>query len=177
MQFNVAQQLKGPIGSIRQVVVDDAAPAGQGSGAERVVGALTFLRTDRSILVTGHLETETGATCGRCLEGYRQLAALDIAEEFFPTVDVMTGIRLPVPEEDAFTIDERHILDIQEAVRQYILLSLPMKPLCKSDCRGLCARCGANLNERPCDCAEPRDARWAPLKKLLAQSLSSRSQN
>ncbi len=173
MQFNVAQQLKGPIGSVRQADVDDVVPASQGSGTERVVGTLTFLRTDRSILVTGHLETETSAMCGRCLTGYPQAVAFDIEEEFFPTVDVTTGARLPLPEEEgAFAIDEHHILDMREAVRQYTLLSLPMKPLCKSDCRGLCARCGANLNEQPCGCSEPRDARWAPLKKLLAHAHS-----
>ncbi len=172
MQFNVAQQLKGPIGSVRQVKVDDAVPASQGSGTERVVGTLTFLRTDRSILVTGHMETETSAICSRCLTEYPQAAGFDIEEEFFPSVDIMTGAPLPPPEEGSFTIDEHHILDMQEAARQYTLLSFPMKPLCKSDCRGLCARCGANLNESPCSCAEPRDARWAPLKKLLARTQS-----
>jgi len=160
---NVAQQLKGLIGSVRQVEVDDVVPASQGSGTERVVGTLTFLRTDRSILVTGHLETETPATCSRCLTDYPQAAAFDIEEEFFPLVDVTTGARLPLPEEEgAFTIDERHILDMREAVRQYTLLSLPMKPLCTSDCRGLCARCGANQLPHPTRRAAMRHPQCPP---------------
>ncbi|MBI4308251.1 MAG: DUF177 domain-containing protein [Chloroflexi bacterium] len=175
MQFSVVQQLKGPIGSVRRYTLDDTVEACQGEGAQQVAGQVVFLRTDRGILVTGHLETAIEATCSRCLASYRQAAAFDLEEEFFPTVDVTTGVRLPSPpEEGAFTIDAHHILDLREAVRQYTLLNLPMKPLCKPDCRGLCAQCGATLNEGPCGCIEARDPRWGPLGKLLAHS---RSQN
>lgn len=173
IQFSVAQQLKDPIGSVRRYTLDDAIPASEGEGTQRVTGEVVLLRTGRSILVTGHLETGLPATCSRCLTSYAQATAFDLEEEFFPTVDVVTGARLPSPAgEGAFTIDGHHILDLQEAVRQYTLLDLPMKPLCKPDCRGLCARCGAALNEGPCGCVEPGARRWAPLEKLLALSRS-----
>jgi len=57
--------------------------------------------------------------------------------------------------------------DIVEPVRQALVLALSMKPLCSEDCRGLCASCGANLNERTCDCKkETIDPRWDGLKNL-----------
>ena len=58
-------------------------------------------------------------------------------------------------------------IDLSQMVREQIVLALPMKPLCKPDCRGLCALCGANRNEASCECApEDTDPRWAPLKTL-----------
>ena len=63
------------------------------------------------------------------------------------------------------TIDQ--VLDLSEAVRQYALLALPMKPLCQEDCAGLCPQCGANLNGGSCSCG--RDcisSPWAQLKSL-----------
>ncbi len=59
-------------------------------------------------------------------------------------------------------------LDITSDIRETLLLSLPMKLLCSEDCRGLCAGCGANLNEEPCRCAaSDTDPRWEALRKLL----------
>jgi uncharacterized protein len=58
-------------------------------------------------------------------------------------------------------------IDLSHMVVEQIVLALPMKPLCKPDCRGLCALCGANRNLESCDCApEESDPRWAPLKTL-----------
>jgi uncharacterized protein len=58
--------------------------------------------------------------------------------------------------------------DIVVPVRQALVLSMPMKPLCSEGCRGLCPMCGANLNERTCDCKnETPDPRWNGLKRLL----------
>jgi uncharacterized protein len=65
----------------------------------------------------------------------------------------------------SFYLDER--IDLSQMTVEQIVLALPMKPLCKPDCRGLCALCGANRNLASCDCApEDTDPRWAPLKTL-----------
>jgi len=94
-----------------------------------------------------------------------------LEEEFYPTMDVVTGVPLPQPEDaDSFTVDEHHVLDLYEAVRQYALLALPMKPLCKQECPGICPQCGKNLNEGKCSCPRrERDARWAKLEGLLSR--------
>ena len=57
--------------------------------------------------------------------------------------------------------DERHILDLSEAVRQYAIIGVPMKVLCREECAGLCMVCGKNLNEGSCYCkSETRDPEW-----------------
>ena len=71
-------------------------------------------------------------------------------------------------EADAFVIDESHVLDLGEAVRQYTLLALPMKPVCRETCAGLCPCCGTNLNHGPCGCAVGHpDPPRAQLKSLV----------
>ena len=88
-----------------------------------------------------------------------------------PTIDINTGAKLPEPDETgSFTIDEHHILDLTEAIRQYRVMALPMKPLCREECAGLCPTCGKNLNTGPCDCpANEIDPRWAKLLKLKSE--------
>ena len=94
---------------------------------------------------------------------------MNFEEEYFPVIDVASGGSLPLPDEPGcFTIDEHLILDLTEAVRQYALLALPMKPLCRQDCAGLCPTCGRNLNQGGCDCPpQGLDPRWSGLSKLL----------
>jgi uncharacterized protein len=168
MQINVAQQLRAPIGSIRHHEVNQIIDVtGDGNGS-LVQGKVRLMRTDRSILVKGVLDTEVELTCSRCLSLFSCPLTLNIEEEYFPTTDVVTGASLPLPEEPGcFTIDEQHVLDLTEAVRQYALLAIPMKPLCREDCAGLCPNCGHNLNRGPCGCPpQGADPRWSELSKL-----------
>ena len=167
MSINVSQQLRGPVGSVRDYEVSEVIDiAGSGS---LVQGELRLMRTDRGILAKGTLHTEIEATCSRCLSSFSCPLALNIEEEYFPTVDVVSGARLAVPDEPGcFTIDEHHTLDLTEAICQYAILAIPMKPLCREDCAGLCPSCGHNLNHGPCDCPpQEMDPRWSELSKLL----------
>ena len=167
VQFNVSQLLKSPLGSIRKYEVDDEVNIGEDTS--RVRGEVTLLRTNRGILVTGKLKTELGLTCSRCLAEFRQPVTLDIEEEFFPTIDILTGSSVTPPEDepDAFVIDQNNILDLSEAIRQYSLLAVPMKPLCKDDCAGLCPTCGINLNSKKCNCPPILDPRLEKLRGLV----------
>jgi uncharacterized protein len=168
MQINVSQLLKEAIGSSRTYEISEAITAGEGE-SRPVKGTVNLVRTDRGILVTGELHTEVELTCSRCLGRYVTPLTVQFEEEYIPTIDVNSGLPLPAPEEPTlFTIDEHHIIDLDEAVRQYALLAMPMKPLCREDCAGICAECGQNLNEGPCGCPERNmDPRWAALSKLL----------
>jgi uncharacterized protein len=167
MSINVSQQLKAPIGSVRNYEVSEVVDIAGGDSL--VEGELGLMRTDRGILAKGTLHTEVDVTCSRCLSLFSCPLSLDIKEEFFPAVDVVTGAWLPVPDEPGcFTIDEHHTLDLTEAICQYALLAIPMKPLCDEDCAGLCPNCGHNLNHGPCDCSpQGMDPRWSELSKLL----------
>jgi uncharacterized protein len=166
MRINVSQQLKAPIGSVRDYEVSEVVDIANGS--RQVQGTVRLMRTNRGILAKAGLNAEVEVTCSRCLRLFSCPLTLNIEEEYFPTADIVSGARLPVPDEPGcFTIDEHHILDLTEAIRQYALLAIPMKPLCREDCAGLCPICGQDLNQGPCGCLhQEADPRWSKLHKL-----------
>ena len=166
IEINVSQQLKSEIGYERDYDIDEIIDV---DGCDRRVwGKVKLTRTDRGILVIGKLKMDITLNCCRCLSEFSQVLSLDIQEEYFPTINVSTGVSVALPEEPgAFTIDEHNILDLGEAIRQYSVMATPAKPLCREDCAGLCPTCGANLNKGPCGCPpQPVDHRWEALRKL-----------
>jgi uncharacterized protein len=164
MQINVSQLLKEAIGAERKYHVADTVHS-----VGVVDGEVELLRTDRGILVKSRLSTRIEVSCNRCLILFRYPLALNIEEEYFPTTDVVSGTPLSLPDEPGiFTIDEHHVLDLSEAIRQYALLAIPMKSLCREDCAGLCSQCGHNLNLGSCQCPpQVSDPRWFQLTKLI----------
>jgi uncharacterized protein len=174
MFFNVAQLLKSPIGTTRQYDVDHPLPTiDENPLAEPVRGRAKLVRTRRGVLVEADLSTAARLQCSRCLEDVVAPLKLHFEEEFLPTIDVVTGAPVaPQPGDDdsAFKIDEHHQLDLAEAVRQYGLLEIPLQPLCRENCAGLCPTCGKNRNDGACECApEPDDPRLAAFRRFLAE--------
>ena len=169
MQINVSQLLQAPVGTERDYQVSDVVDVAGDGNSRQVEGKVRLIRTPRSILVKGGLSTDVELTCSRCLSVFNAPLALNVEDEYHPTVDVVSGTPLPPPEEPgSFTIDTHHILDLTEAIRQYTLLAIPMKPVCREDCAGLCQNCGENLNQGPCGCPSPvTDPRWSELTRLL----------
>ena len=166
--MNVSQLLKEPMGSVRNYEFKESVDVtGNGTGST-FQGKLRLMRTNRSILVEGTLHAELEVTCSRCLNSFCCPLTLHIEEEYFPTVDIESGASLPVPDDTAsFTIDEFHILDLTEAISHYALMNIPMKPICREDCAGLCPHCGVNLNRERCQCLSDRvDPRWSVLAEL-----------
>ena len=118
----------------------------------------------------GQIETAATLSCSRCLEEYS--SALDLPFDLFYTTSREGGAR-----EDS-RIDEEMVtaiyfegarIDLMALVSEQVYLGLPLKPLCRPDCQGLCPRCGTNLNTGACACAEKRteDPRLRVLKNLL----------
>ena len=172
MIYNVAQLLKAPVGTAQLVELDAADTLDLEDESVRLAGPLSgrlrLRRTNQGILVDGPIEASVALDCVRCLEPFTLPLAFTLEEQFYPTIDVTTGIPLPETENELiFPIDQNHQLDLREAIRQNLLLALPMQPLCKADCAGLCPHCGKNLNEGPCDCQPSVDERWSALGDLL----------
>jgi uncharacterized protein len=170
MEINVSQQLKAHIGNVREYEVSDVADI-LGTGISVLVeGKVKLTRTNRGILVNGTMHTKVPTECSRCLKTFDFPLSFNIEEEYFPVIDVNSGVFVEIPDEPgSFTIDEHHILDLSEAIRQNALLTIPMKPLCRDDCAGLCTNCGKDLNEGQCECGkEAVDQRWSKLVKLTA---------
>ncbi|HEX7475335.1 MAG TPA: DUF177 domain-containing protein [Dehalococcoidales bacterium] len=170
MEINVSQQLKSPIGTIREYEVSSLIDI-LGIGVNtQVEGAVKLTRTHRGILVQGTLRGNIPVECSRCLRVFDHPLVVNIEEEFFPVIDVNSGAAVETPDEPgSFTIDDHHILDLSEAIRQNALLAIPLKPLCRLDCHGMCQSCGKDLNEGQCDCEKVEiDPRWAKLASLAA---------
>jgi uncharacterized protein len=120
-----------------------------------------------------------GLRCSRCLEECRLPVSTPVDDLFLQTYDVPSGLPLrpgegEEPDADTLVIDHNHMVDLGELLRQTLLVSLPIQPLCRADCRGLCPTCGQNWNEGPCDCdVETLDPRLAALAALLADETTA----
>lgn len=71
------------------------------------------------------------------------------------------------PEDDEAYLIENDFIDLEPMVHDALLLELPLAPLCRESCAGLCPVCGGDRNESPCDCQAPVDPRWATLEGLM----------
>ena len=199
MQFNVAQLLKELTGATRRYELNESL---EGLDEELrflgpLVGTVQLLRTNSGILVTGELSTVIQATCNRCLEPIAVPVRFELEESFRPLTEVYTGRYLRPDEfegsvedlEDAaLLIDEQHILDLSEVVRQAVWLAMPMYPGCNWEGAGECP----NLTLRKAELGELEDIelytdaderheeseidpRWAALLKLRSDEDSASS--
>lgn len=171
MRFNVAQLLKEPVGSTRKYhLAEDIQDLGEEVKLTcPIEGVIRLIHTTDGVLVSGQFHTEVELTCSRCLESFSAAIDFTLEEEFRPTIDISTGGKLARVdgEDEATLIDDQHIIDLLEVMRQDILLALPPHPLCNPDCAGLCSQCGQNLNEGSCNCEQPLgDPRWEALRAL-----------
>jgi uncharacterized protein len=133
---NVAQLLKALVGTDCFLEVADNIVFNK--KIIGVKGKVKLTHTNRSILVQGQIEATVPTQCCRCLKEFNCPLTFKLEEEFFPLLDVYSGISLDQTENaDSFTIDANHVLDLTEALRQYALLDLPMKPLCSMSCHGI----------------------------------------
>jgi uncharacterized protein len=128
--------------------------------------ALTHLRSGEDLLFSGEIQGELVGQCGRCLEEY----PFSLAREF----SVVLTPRPPVGREAELSYDELSAsfysgdtIDVSALVHEQTLLALPVPPLCREDCKGLCPQCGVNRNVEPCSCQPAwRDPRLALLSSL-----------
>lgn len=133
--INVAQLLKEPVGSSQShdiTAIIDEEVEGFLEGKAKVI------HLNRGVLVQCELATEVKLICSRCLDAFLFPISFTAEEEFLPISDVSGDSALSSPEQsEEFTIDDKNTLDLGELIRQYTLLDLPMKPLCRPDCPGI----------------------------------------
>jgi uncharacterized protein len=189
MQYNVAQLLKEPTGGVRhyQLAEDITGLDPELNILGPLVGEIQLMRINSGILVTGELSTAVQATCNRCLEPIVLPVRFTLAENFRPLTEVETGRYLRPDEfegvaedlEDAaLLIDDHHILDIGEIVRQNIWLALPMYPGCNWADPDQCPRLAQMIqgsqdvvrllrdSDMPGEAETTVDPRWSALLKL-----------
>lgn len=191
MQFNVAQLLKEPIGAMRryELVEDISELDPELASLGPLVGNVELIRIHSGILARANLSTALQVMCNRCLDPIALPVRFTVEESFRPLTEVHTG-RYIAPEEfegeeedledAALIIDEHHVLDLSEVVRQSIWLSLPMYPSCNWMGAGECPNLiryrrevQATQEQAGEDVAmdeeEVVDPRWAALLSLRKQ--------
>lgn len=119
---------------------------------------------DRGVHVSGTLTARLLETCRRCLDAVERVREIELDLRFEPDLD---------PWEEGpglYALNgDLEQLELGPALREELILGLPEYPLCRPECEGLCPRCGTNLNENDCDCAEESgDPRWEALRHQLA---------
>ena len=134
------------------------------------------IRKDRDAYrVTGSVQTRLELNCGRCLEAFEVPVDSAFELRYVPAAADAGDEEREIEEDDlttAFYRDEQ--IDLGELMHEQFVLALPMKPLCREACKGLCAQCGTNLNKATCDCAPVwKDPRMAALQGLLDKQKES----
>ena len=169
MKLNVAQLMKSPVGATRDYELEETFSEIEDQRISRPVSVQVHLtRINDGILAQGEVHTVIETPCSRCVEPAEQVIEYHFDEQFRPTIDISTGHPLKEdddPGEPVYFIDANHNLDLDEMLREGIVIETPMHPLCSPGCKGLCGRCGTNLNLGPCQC-EP-DAPNGPMAAIL----------
>jgi len=136
------------------------------SQAAEVSGSLR--RTGDGVFVTGHIETRAQLECDRCLKPIELPVSADFALEYITGADYESSSVAALSEEElSVSVFDGDSIDVDEIVKEQILLAVPSRTLCREDCKGICPECGIDLNTGQCNCAaEEVDPRWAALQSF-----------
>ena len=129
--------------------------------SEPVLASGAVRNTAGVLVMTGSLHTTIHGVCDRCASDF------DRYVEFPLDVVLVTELSNEENEDEWVFPLEGDSADLEDIVRTVFVLNLDSKLLCKEDCKGMCCRCGKNLNDGPCNCQKELDPRFAALKQLL----------
>jgi uncharacterized protein len=123
-------------------------------------GNVKIDRTPQGLVVQGNFAGETTLECVRCLKDFGFRLTWELTELYAFKKESVSESELIIPDSAQ--------IDLAPLLREYALLELPIKPLCKHDCKGLCIECGQDLNIKDCGHSQEEDnSPFAALKKLL----------
>jgi uncharacterized protein len=164
--WNVAGLLGETSGAVRDYAVAGVTVDGGDDFtlASAIDGRVHLGRTNRGLLVDADFTTTLATECARCLREITVPLAFEIHDEALPAIDLHSGRVLTIsPEDDeagVIRLTDHHELDLEQPIREAILLALPIAPLDREDCPGLCIVCGLPLDEgdhdHPDDEIDPR---------------------
>ncbi len=124
--------------------------------------------SDLRTIVDGQIETEVELNCNRCLRGIPEKLKFSFKNAYILAEDYTKEEEYELEKKDLeISIFEGQEIDLREVASEKIALALPAQIVCETLCRGLCEKCGGNLNLIDCKCKEEAvDPRWAALKDL-----------
>jgi uncharacterized protein len=127
-------------------------------------------QSGREVRLTGTITARAEVDCDRCLKTVALPVETKFDVAYVPAEDYRQSEAAELQEEDlGLSIFDGETIDVDELVREQLLLALPARALCGEDCKGLCPTCGADKNTNPCDChSREIDPRWAGLKAVMS---------
>ena len=133
----------------------------------RVTGQVQL--SDSKVTVRGEATAELQLECDRCLKSVTVPVSSSFEVEYVTPETYQADSAAELLDEDLFlSVFDGEVIDIDELVREQLLLALPAQILCQQDCKGLCPECGSDRNEADCKCEEAAiDPRWAGLKEIV----------
>ena len=169
LTFAVSGLMADVPGTLRDYVVDqvDVDLGDDLRLAEPVSGTVRLTRTNRGLVVDARLHTALAGECARCLRPVTTPVKLRIEEEVLPTIDLASGLPVPLEEggdPEAPRLTDHHELELRPLVAEAISLQEPIAPLCEPDCPGLCLECGERLEPGHGHGEEPIDPRLEALR-------------
>lgn len=114
--------------------------------------SLTITNTGGAFLVSGTVSGVAQTDCARCIEPFSLTVDGSVEGYFLIPGEEAVELEDEIGEDEFETLPEDATIDLEPLLRAAVLIELPLIPLCNEDCLGLCPRCGADLNEGPCDC-------------------------
>jgi DUF177 domain-containing protein len=128
-------------------------------------------RSGAEVIVSGRFETQVQVECDRCLKPIQLPVIADFKLDYITGQDYESShVAELSADELAVSVFDGETLDVDELVKEQILLAVPDRTLCREDCKGICANCGADLNAGSCNCEPVEiDPRWEALKKYKTE--------
>jgi uncharacterized protein len=173
VKINVAPLLKQPVGAQAEYELTEAPidPRGENgglteAGATSIEAEIVATHTNPGAYLEGDARATISELCSRCLKPIETPVESHFAEQYYSTIDVMSGDAKDTPPTDTKRIGSDFKIDLTPLLREELILATPLAPLCKPDCKGLCLECGRDQNEDPHDHDAPVDDRWSKLSKL-----------
>ncbi len=152
--------LTGPIDPGHVIEARSPAETTVPDGAEATC-ELSLESFSGGVMVTGTIVAPFKGLCRRCAKPVEGMLRISVRERF-----TQPGGGYGDPDDDEAYPIQDDVADLGPMVRDAVVLELPLAPLCKEDCKGLCPQCGCDRNEEECGCEMPRDPRWANLDVL-----------
>lgn len=133
---------------------------------EPITLKLNVYKAGSKVIIKGIIQTLVELECSRCLEEFFCHIDEDFTITFLPESERPKDPDLELDSRDLdISFYDGETIDLTKLVKEQIILSVPMNPVCRVNCRGLCPECGENLNEKRCACSSMRgDMRWSKLK-------------
>jgi uncharacterized protein len=144
LRINAGFLIHAPISTSREIDFDlPAINLGNDLDLQKLVGKVELTRTPKGILVQASFSSAILAECVRCLDEYVQPLKTEFTELYAFHTNSVTESGLIVPEDGN--------IDLMPMLREYFLIEVPIKLVCRVDCKGLCTMCGENLNHQICE--------------------------